>query len=30
MQAYDPADPRPWIRSVLTVCQDISMRVETS
>ena len=30
MRAYDPADPRPWIRSVLTICQDISMRVETS
>ncbi|MFF2775541.1 hypothetical protein ACFVU3_11580 [Streptomyces sp. NPDC058052] len=30
MQTYDPADPRPWITRVLTICQDISMRVETS
>jgi hypothetical protein len=30
MRGYDPADPRPWIRTVLTICQDISMRVETS
>jgi len=30
MQGYDPADPRPWIKDVLTICQDISMRVETS
>lgn len=30
MQTYDPADPRPWITNVLTVCQDIAMRVETS
>ena len=30
MQDFDPADARPWIRSVLTLCQDIAMRVETS
>jgi hypothetical protein len=30
MRGYDLADPRPWIRDVLTICQDISMRVETS
>ena len=30
MRDYDPADARPWVRSVLTVCQDIAMRVETS
>jgi hypothetical protein len=30
MQTYDPADPRPWITDVLTICQDIAMRVETS
>ncbi|WP_395363765.1 hypothetical protein ACHGLA_25905 [Streptomyces sp. YH02] len=30
MRDYDPADPGPWIRSVLTICQDIAMRVETS
>jgi hypothetical protein len=27
MQGYDPADPRPWIKQVLTICQDIAMRV---
>lgn len=30
MRDFDPADPRPWVRSVLTTCQDIAMRVETS
>ncbi|MEW1824565.1 hypothetical protein [Streptomyces sp. NPDC088196] len=30
MRGYDPADPRPWITSVLTVCQDLAMRVKTS
>jgi predicted nucleotidyltransferase len=30
MQEFDPADPRPWITKVLTICQDIAMRVETS
>jgi predicted nucleotidyltransferase len=30
MQAYDSADPRAWITNVLTICQDIAMRVETS
>jgi hypothetical protein len=30
MQAYDPADPRPWITDVLTICQDIAMRVEAA
>ncbi|MFE0174474.1 nucleotidyltransferase domain-containing protein [Streptomyces sp. NPDC059002] len=30
MQAYDPVDPRPWIRDVLARCQDIAMRVDVS
>ncbi|MBT2363967.1 hypothetical protein J7E88_01110 [Streptomyces sp. ISL-10] len=30
MRGYDPEDPRPWINQVLTICQDISMRVEVS
>ncbi|MFF2132094.1 hypothetical protein ACFVW1_43475 [Streptomyces olivochromogenes] len=30
MRTYDPADPRPWIKDVLTLCQDIAMRVEVS
>ncbi|MFJ5631831.1 nucleotidyltransferase domain-containing protein [Streptomyces goshikiensis] len=30
MQGYDPEDPRPWINGVLTICQDIAMRVEVS
>ncbi|MEV8305789.1 hypothetical protein AB0P36_00140 [Streptomyces flavidovirens] len=30
MQAFDPSDPRRWITKVLTICQDIAMRVETS
>lgn len=30
MLGYDPADPRPWITEILTVCQDISIRVETT
>ncbi|WP_405881009.1 hypothetical protein OG762_21915 [Streptomyces sp. NBC_01136] len=29
MRSYDAADPGSWIREVLTLCQDISMRVET-
>jgi hypothetical protein len=29
MQGYDDADPKPWIREVLALCQDISLRVET-
>ncbi|KMS72078.1 hypothetical protein ACM01_24715 [Streptomyces viridochromogenes] len=28
MQGYDPVDPRPWIKNVLTICQDIAMRVD--
>lgn len=27
MRGYDPADPRPWIKEVLTLCQDIAIRV---
>lgn len=30
MRGYDPGAPEVWIRSVLTVCQDIAMRVELS
>jgi predicted nucleotidyltransferase len=30
MQGYDAHNPEVWIRSVLTICQDIAMRVETS
>ncbi|GLX47547.1 hypothetical protein Shyhy01_04970 [Streptomyces hygroscopicus subsp. hygroscopicus] len=30
MRDYDPEDPRPWINRVLTICQDIAMRVEVS
>ncbi|MEU3536296.1 MULTISPECIES: hypothetical protein [Streptomyces] len=30
MRDYDPEDPRPWINQVLTICQDIAMRVEVS
>lgn len=30
MRGYDPEDPRPWINQVLTMCQEISMRVEVS
>lgn len=30
MRNYDPVDPCPWIKEVLTICQDISIRVETS
>ncbi|MBQ1050204.1 nucleotidyltransferase domain-containing protein [Micromonospora sp. C51] len=30
MQTYDPVDPRPWIKSILTFCQDIAMGVEVS
>jgi predicted nucleotidyltransferase len=29
MRDYDPGDPRPWIKEVLTLCHDISIRVET-
>jgi hypothetical protein len=28
MRTYDPADPAAWVTEVLTVCQDISMKVE--
>ncbi|MEU3608348.1 hypothetical protein AB0E83_23310 [Streptomyces sp. NPDC035033] len=28
MQGYDAADPGPWIKDVLTLCQDLAMRVE--
>ncbi|MFI1015809.1 hypothetical protein [Streptomyces sp. NPDC020965] len=28
MHGYDSADPRPWIKDVLTICQDIAIRVE--
>lgn len=28
MQGYDPVDPRAWIKNVLTICQDIAMRVD--
>lgn len=28
MRDYDPEDPGRWIREVLTICQDISSRVE--
>jgi len=28
MQTYDPAAPVPWINKVLTLCQDISMKIE--
>jgi hypothetical protein len=27
MRGYDQADPAPWIKYVLTVCQDIAIRV---
>jgi predicted nucleotidyltransferase len=30
MRDYDPADPRDWVHRVLTVCQDISVKVEVS
>lgn len=30
MQGYDPDDPRAWITSVLTLVQDLAMRVETT
>ncbi|MEV6328823.1 nucleotidyltransferase domain-containing protein [Streptomyces sp. NPDC051909] len=30
MRGYDPEDPRPWITEVLTICQEISMRVEVA
>jgi hypothetical protein len=28
MSTFDPADPAKWVNSVLTLCQDISMKVE--
>lgn len=30
MRTYDAEDPGAWIRTILTLCQDISMRVEVS
>ncbi|MEV1081982.1 hypothetical protein AB0I98_27650 [Streptomyces sp. NPDC050211] len=30
MRTYDPSDPRPWIKDILTLCQDIAMRVDVS
>jgi predicted nucleotidyltransferase len=30
MRGYDPQDPGRWIREVLTICQDISSKVELS
>lgn len=30
MQTYDNSDPRPWIKNVLALCQDIAMRVDVS
>lgn len=30
MQGYQAADPAPWIKSVLTLCQDLAMRVKIS
>ncbi|OWA20931.1 hypothetical protein B9W61_26080 [Streptomyces sp. CS057] len=30
MQTYDNTDPRPWIKNVLALCQDIAMRVDVS
>ncbi len=30
MQAYESADPRPWIKEVLALCQDIAVRVDVS
>lgn len=30
MRDYDIANPGAWIKEVLTICQEISMRVETS
>ncbi|MFD9004291.1 hypothetical protein ACFV0T_25600 [Streptomyces sp. NPDC059582] len=29
MRGYDDTDPKPWIREVLALCQDICLRVET-
>jgi hypothetical protein len=28
MQTYDPAEPVRWINEILTLCQDISMKIE--
>lgn len=28
MATYDPADPRPWVRQILNLCQDFSMKIE--
>ncbi|WP_405787185.1 nucleotidyltransferase domain-containing protein [Streptomyces sp. NBC_00029] len=30
MATYDIADPLPWIKNVLALCQDIAMRVDVS
>lgn len=30
MQGYQPANPAPWVERVLTLCQDIAMRVKVS
>ncbi|WP_326615203.1 nucleotidyltransferase domain-containing protein (plasmid) [Streptomyces scopuliridis] len=30
LQTYDSADPLPWIKNVLALCQDIAMRVDVS
>ncbi|QMU71839.1 hypothetical protein GXP74_29970 [Streptacidiphilus sp. P02-A3a] len=30
MQDYNASDPAPWITTILTLCQDLAMRVETS
>ncbi|SNT56125.1 Nucleotidyltransferase domain-containing protein [Actinacidiphila glaucinigra] len=30
LQTYDNADPLPWIKMVLALCQDIAMRVDVS
>lgn len=30
MRTFDPDDPSAWIEEVLTVCQDVAMRVEVS
>jgi predicted nucleotidyltransferase len=28
MQTFDPSHPEPWINEILTLCQDISLKVE--
>lgn len=30
MKTYESGDPRPWIKDVLALCQDIAMRVDVS